>query len=131
MKFEKGFKIRSLDELYDLLPENELIITDILRQLIIETLPDYCKEKISYNVPFFSGRKSLCLVWPSTIPRSGFKQGVTLAFWYGHLLPDTDQYLEHGTNKQIYWKNYFKPEDIDQKAVIKVLKQAIELDRSW
>jgi hypothetical protein len=44
-------------DLYGLLPQNERIIVDVLRQLIIDHLPAYCKEKISYNVPFFMGKK--------------------------------------------------------------------------
>ena len=46
-------KIKTLVELFGILPEDERIIVDVLRQIIIETLPEYCKEKISYNVPFF------------------------------------------------------------------------------
>ena len=46
-------KITNLVDLFAILPENEKIIVDVLRQIIIENLPEYCKEKISYNVPFF------------------------------------------------------------------------------
>ncbi|MES2430543.1 MAG: hypothetical protein V4556_06365 [Bacteroidota bacterium] len=76
-------KIKSLIELFDLLLENERIIVEVLRQIIIENLPAYCKEKISYNVPFFYGKKGICIVWPATIPRGGIKKGVLLGFWYG------------------------------------------------
>jgi hypothetical protein len=44
-------KIKSLVQLYELLPENEKIIVDVLRHIVIDTLPRYCKEKISFNVP--------------------------------------------------------------------------------
>ena len=87
-----------------MLPENEKIITDILRQIIIENLPKEYKEKISYNVPFFYGRRGICIIWPSTIPRGGIKEGVLLGFWYGNQLNDVDNYLTHGTNKQIFTK---------------------------
>jgi len=46
-------KIKSILQLYEMLPEMELMIVDVLRSLVKDTLPDYCKEKISYNVPFF------------------------------------------------------------------------------
>ncbi len=94
------FKIHSLLQLYEILPEEERIITDLLRQMIIENLPATCKEKISYNVPFFYGNKGICIIWPSTIPRGGIKRGVLLGFWYGNKLNDEDSYLIHGTNKQ-------------------------------
>jgi hypothetical protein len=46
-------KIKSLLHLFEILPEEERIITDVVRQIILENLPPACKEKISYHVPFF------------------------------------------------------------------------------
>ena len=124
-------KIKSLTELFDKLPENEQIIVDVLRQIIIETLPNYYKEKISYNVPYFYGKKGICIVWPSAIPKGGIKEGVLLGFWYGNLLQDIDEYLTHGTNKRIFYKIYKSVEEIDQTAIIKLLNEAIEIDNNW
>ena len=124
-------KIKSLSQLYDLLPENELMTVDILRQLIIENLPAHCKEKISYNVPFFYGNKGICIIWPSSIPRGGIKSGVLLGFWYGHKLHDADNYLTQGTNKQIFYKIYNNVEEIDVTAILKLLKEAVKLDERW
>ncbi|MFZ1528436.1 MAG: DUF1801 domain-containing protein [Ferruginibacter sp.] len=121
-------KIKSILQLYELLPDHERILVDILRQVVKETLPAYCREKISYNVPFFYGNKSICLIWPSTVPRGGIKKGVMLSFWYGNRMKDADNYLTHGTNRQIFYKIYHSPEDIDIKAVIKLLKEAAALD---
>jgi len=124
-------KIKSLTELYDFLPENEMIIVDVLRSLIKDTLPDHCREKISYNVPFFYGKKGICIIWPSTIPRGGIKDGVLLGFWYGNRLSDEDHYLLHGTNKQIFYKIFKDPDQIDEKAIVKLLDEAIKLDEKW
>ncbi|HEX7905170.1 MAG TPA: hypothetical protein VF487_14965 [Chitinophagaceae bacterium] len=124
-------KIRSLLQLYELLPEQERIIVDVLRHLVKDNLPDYCKEKLSYNVPFFYGHKSICIIWPSTIPRGGIKKEVLLGFWYGNRLTDKDHYLLHGSNKQIFYKIYYDVEEIDQKPLIKLLKEAASLDRQW
>jgi hypothetical protein len=121
-------KIKSLIELFEILPENERIIVDVLRQIIIENLPAYCKEKISYNVPFFYGKKGICIVWPATVPRGGIKKGVLLGFWYGCKLRDVDNYLTHGTNKQIFYKIYHTPEEINEKAIKKLLKEAVAFD---
>jgi hypothetical protein len=121
-------KIKSLLYLFEILPENERIIVDVLRQIIIENLPSYCKEKISYNVPFFHGKKGICIIWPSTIPRGGIKEGVLLGFWYGNKLNDTDNYLTHGTNKQIFYKIFKSPEEIDENAIVKLLKEALRVD---
>ncbi len=131
MSRNPSYKIRSLVQLFDLLPENERIITDVLRQIILEHLPFTCKEKISYNVPFFYGNKGICIIWPSTIPRGGIKTGVLLGFWYGNKLNDVDHYLTHGTNKQIFYKIYTEPEEIDESAIVKLLKEAARIDGLW
>jgi hypothetical protein len=121
-------KINSLAQLYEILPEGERIMVDILRNIIIQNLPANHKEKISYNVPFFRGRKGICIIWPASIPRGGIKEGVLLGFWYGNKLIDEDNYLKHGTNKQVFYKIFLSPEDIDEKAIAKLLKEAILLD---
>jgi Domain of unknown function (DU1801) len=123
-------KIKNLLELFALLPEDERIIVDVLRQIIIEALPPYCKEKISYSVPFFYGNKGICIIWPAAIPRGGIKKGVLLGFWYGNKLKDVDNFLTHGTNKQIFYKIYLSPEEIDDKPIKKLLKEAIKLDKA-
>jgi len=124
-------KPKSILQLYELLPEDERLITDVLRQIINDSLPSYCKEKISYNVPFFYGNKGIAIVWPAAIPRGGIKKGVLLGFWYGNKLKDEDNYLKHGTNKQIFYKIFTDVEEIDERAIGKLLKEAVELDRSW
>ncbi len=124
-------KIRSLLQLFELLPEEERIITDVLRQIILEQLPAYGKEKISYNVPFFYGNKGICIIWPSTIPRGGIKDGVLLGFWYGNRLKDVDHYLTHGSNKQIFYRIFKQADEIDEAAIVKLLKEAVLLDEGW
>lgn len=129
MKQLSSIKIKSLLHLYEVLPDEERIITDVLRQIITEHLPANGKEKISYNVPFFYANKGICIVWPSTIPRGGIKKGVLLGFWYGNKLKDADRYLIHGSNKQIFYKIYYTAEEINEKAIVKLLKEAVEVDR--
>jgi hypothetical protein len=121
-------KVRNLVDLFAILPEDEKIMVGVLRQIIIETLPKSCREKISYNVPFFYGNKGICIIWPSTVPRGGIKKGVLLGFWYGHKLNDPDRFLSHGANKQIFYKVYHSPEEIDEKPIKKLLREAITLD---
>ncbi len=128
MKNDSYKKTKSILHLYELLPDEERIITDILRQIITENLPARCKEKISYNVPFFYGNKGICIIWPSSIPRGGIKKGVLLGFWYGNKLKDIDHYLIHGTNKQIFYKIFYTADDIDEDAIVKLLKEAVQLD---
>ncbi|MBC7935011.1 MAG: DUF1801 domain-containing protein [Rhizobacter sp.] len=122
---------KSLLHLLESLPQEQRVITDVLRQIIIETLPDYCKEKISYNVPFFYGNKSICLVWPAAVPGGGIKEGVMLAFWYGNRLPDKKKFLSQGTNKQIFYKIYTSAEQIEEIPLLHILKEAAQLDATF
>ena len=125
----KPFKINSLVQLFTILPESERIIVDVLRQIVIENLPSYCKEKMSFNVPFFYGKKGICIIWPSTIPRGGITEGVLLGFWQGNKLNDVDHYLTHGTNRKVFYKIYRSPEEIDEAAIVKLLKEAVRVDQ--
>ncbi|NOU46986.1 MAG: hypothetical protein HOO86_07995 [Bacteroidales bacterium] len=123
-------KIQSLSQLYEMLPEDERIIVDVLRQLVSVNLPKHCKEKISFNVPYFYGNKGICIIWPATIPGSGIKSGVFFGFWYGNKLIDEDNYLNHGTNKQIFYKIYQSVDEIDQEAILKLLKESVRIDEA-
>lgn len=124
-------KIKSITQLYDLLPENERILVDVLRGIIKETLPPSCKEKISFNVPYFYGRKGICIIWPATIPRGGIKQGVLLGFWYGNKLQDQKGYLQRGNNKQIFYRIYQSPEEINLEEIQELLREAMAVDSNW
>ena len=129
MKRISSIKIRSLIDLFDVLPEDQRIITDVLRQIILETLPSACKEKIAYNVPFFYGKRGICIIWPAAIPRGGIKEGVLLGFWQGNKLNDPDHYLTKGQNKKVYYKIFRSADEIDQPAIVQLLKEAVKADR--
>lgn len=102
----------------------------MLRRIVKEQLPGYCTEQLAWNVPIFKGNKSICIIWPASVPRGGVREGVLLGFWYGNRLDDVDQYLTHGTNKQVFYKVFRKPEEINRRAIVKLLKEAVKLDRS-
>ena len=131
MPLEPFVKIKSLSHLYEVLPADERLTVDVLRQIIIAHTPATCKEKIAYNVPYFYGNRGICIVYPAFIPRGGIKKGVLLGFWYGNRLKDADHYLTHGTNRQIFYKIYNSVDEIDEKAIVKLLKEAVRLDETW
>ena len=124
-------KIESYLDLFTILPKDERIMVDVLREIVRETLPSNCREKLSYNVPFFYGNKGICIIWPSAIPRGGIKKGVLFGFWYGNQLNDIDNFLTHGTNKQVFYKIYLTPEEIDDKPIRKLLKEAVRVDNTF
>lgn len=128
MKSDFPHKISSFVQLFELLPEDERILVDILRQIILDNLPTGFEEKIAYNVPFFYGKKGVCIIWPATIPRGGISEGVLLGFWQGNKLSDKEHYLTHGTNKKVFYKIFKKPEEVDEIKIVKLLKEAVEVD---
>jgi|GEM_PF-922492 len=118
-----------LIHLYEQLPEQQRMLTDVLRQLVREKLPPYCRETISRNVPFFKGHKGICIIWPAAIPRGGIHEGVLLGFWQGYRLRDEDHYLEHGSNRKIFYRIFRQVEEIDLHAIGKLVQEAVQLDR--
>ncbi len=131
MIFQNGIKFTSLVEFWEYLPEKERMLTDVLRQIVLKNLPTYCKEKLTYNVPYYYGKRRICLIWPATIPWGGFNRGVLLGFSQGNKLIDKDRYLTHGTNKQVYYKIFYSTDEIDPGAIISLLKEAIETDNRF
>ncbi len=128
MDFQKGIKFQSYVEFWDYLPEDERIIVDVLRQIVLSNLPANYKEKLSYNVPYFYGNRRICLIWPGSVPWGGIRSGVLFGFCQGNLLLDTENYLTHGTNKQVYYKIFHAVNEIDEAAIVKLLKEAVEVD---
>jgi len=129
MDFQKGIKFQSYVEFWDFLPENERIIVDVLRQIILENLPANCKEKLAYNVPYYYGNRRICLIWPGSIPWGGIRNGVLLGFCQGFLLADPEKYLRHGTNKQVFYQIYQSVGEINEHAIVSLLKEAVEIDQ--
>lgn len=122
-------KITSIVHLFDRLSENERVIVDVLRQIVIENLPAGCREKLAFNVPYFYGNRGICIIWPASIPRGGIKKGVLLGFWQGNKLTDEDGYLTHGTNKKVFYKIFKDADEIDETAIVKLLNEAARVDR--
>lgn len=131
MALKEKLNFRSWVELWEWLPEDQRIITDVLRQIVSASLPSYCTEKLTNNVPYFFGKRRICLIWPGAVPGGGIKKGVLFGFSYGNRLPDKDHYLDHGTNKRIFYKIYHNPDEIDADAVIRLLKEAVEIDKNF
>lgn len=122
-------KFNSILELYDFLPEDERIIVDVLREIVARYLPSSCKVKLSFNVPYFYGKRGICIIWPASVKGGGVKNGVLLGFIHGNKLHDEDQYLTRGTNKKIFYKIFLTPEQIDTSSVVKLLEEAVRVDR--
>ncbi|WP_159521817.1 DUF1801 domain-containing protein [Sunxiuqinia indica] len=122
------FKFKSIDEFLDFLPEHELRVVEALRQIIFDCIPN-CKEKLAYNVPFYSCRSNICFIWPSSIPWGNVqKDAVVLGFSKGSLLNDELNYLESNNRKKVRAKHFFSVVEIELDIVKTYLFEAHEID---
>lgn len=121
---------RNIDEFFDFLPEDELKMVQIFRKLVLDCLPA-STEKLSYNVPFYRINKNVCFIWPSSVlwgKTISFK-GVRFGFNSGFLLRDEINYLDKGTRKQVYWKDFTSINQEDLDILRTYLFEAAEIDR--
>jgi hypothetical protein len=127
----QNVSFKNVDEFLDYIPDNERKIVDFLRELITECIPE-CKEKLSYNVPYFSKHSRICFIWPASVPWGNVKMnGVLLGFCKGYLLQDEINYLEKGNRKQVYSKTFFEIEEIDADLLSAYLFEAVGVDEQF
>lgn len=119
---------QTIDEFFDYLPENERTVVEILREIVLDCMPN-CHERLSYNVPYYYLRSRICFIWPSSVTWGKVKlEGVQFGFCKGHLLNDEMDYLEKGNRKEVFVKTFFKPSDIDVDLLKAYLFEAIVVD---
>jgi len=122
-------KFRDIEEFLDFLPKEEFEITSYLMQIVANTIPIY-KEKLSYNVPYYYKNKSICFIWPASVlwGREKTYEGVRFGFTKGYLLRDELNYLDRGSQMQVYWKGFECVEDIDEDILKTYIYEAAEID---
>lgn len=120
---------RNLDEFLHFIPEDELKITLLLRKLIFSCLP-HVTEKLAYNVPYYKLNRNICFIWPASVlwGRKASYEGVRMGFTHGHLLTDENQYLEKGSRKQVYWKDYKTTAEIDTDLLRSFIFESAAID---
>jgi hypothetical protein len=125
----QNVSFKSVEEFLDFLPEDELKITEVLRELITNCIPDVT-EKLSYNVPYYKRKKNICFLWPASILWGKKKtyEGVRFGFVNGHLLNDDINYLNKGDRKQVYWKDFTSVTKMDLEILKTYLLDAVMLD---
>lgn len=129
--YQDGLSISSVDELADLLQGNERLIFDRLRSIVVGALEGYT-EKLSYNVPFYYGKRRICFIWPCSMPWGKVPDGkVRLGFTYGNLLMDDGSYLKADNRRQVMSIDFGELAEIDEELLISFLQEAMEVDRQW
>ena len=129
MAIMQQVSFNSIVEFFDFLPNGEREITLVLRDIILESIPEVT-ENLSYNVPFYKRHKSICFVWPSSVLWGNKKSydGVRLGFTNGHLIDDPLSYLDRGDRKQVSYRDFLRTDDINENLLRKYLLQAADID---
>lgn len=118
---------RNVEDLISFLPDDEAKIAVRLREIILECIPD-AKEKLSYNVPFYSRYTRICYIWPGSVPWGcKTKKGVDIGFCRGNLLSDAS-YLDKGNRKQVFTKTFYSTKEIDVEVLRQLLYEAVVVD---
>jgi len=128
VKFQE-VNFQDLEELYEFLPPGERNLVRYLREMIIDTIP-LVKEKLSWNVPFFSRRNTICFLWPASVPWGKVRNhgAVRLGFAKGYMMRDELGYLEKEGRRQVYCHDFSSPKDIDEAVLRTYLMEALRID---
>ncbi len=128
-----GLRFSSVAALLDFLPADERALTEQLRELIISEAPDL-KERLSFNVPFYKGRRDVCFIWPASVlwGRTKTYEGVRFGLSYGSLVPGCEPYLQRGDRKQVCWRDLHRLTSTDERMIRTVLRAgfAVDLERT-
>ena len=124
---EVSFK--SVEECLAYLPVHELALVTKLREVIFQAIPD-CHEKLAYNVPYYKRHANICFLWPASVLWGSKPQyeGVRLGFTKGFVLKDEAGYLDKGNRKEVAYKDFIHPDEIDELVLIPFLLQAADVD---
>lgn len=103
---------------------------EVLREFIITEAPDL-KERLSFNILAYKGRRDVCFIWPASVLRGGKKtcDGVRFGFSHADLLDDPSGYLERSSRKQVYWSDLTQFTRVDERMLRQLMRVAVERDR--
>lgn len=121
---------KSVDEFLDFLPEKELKIVELLRRIVLDCIPNV-DEKLTFNVPYFRRHSNICFIWPSSVLWGKKKtyDGVRFGFTSGYLIQDDINYLDKGTRKNVFWKDFSDISEIDIDLLKAYIYEAVIIDQ--
>ncbi len=127
-KSMQNVKFDSIDELLEFLPEDQLKLTEFLRKLIFQCVPEI-EEKLSFNVPFYRRNKGIFFIWPGAVSWGKVThEGVRLGFQQGYRMSDEIGYLDRGNRKQVFYRDFKRLQDIDVELLTAYLYEAVLAD---
>jgi hypothetical protein len=116
-------KFKSVNDFLESLPDHELELVEILRDLILESIPD-CKEKLAYNVPFYYRHSRVVFIWPASVPWGSIEIGVALGFCKGTQLFNLDTEEKRSIGRKVFMST----KDININEIRQLLYEAVLLD---
>ena len=105
----------------------------VLRELIKETALEL-KEKLSYNVPFYFGNKSIMYIWPGSVAWGEYaKPGVQIGFSKAYLMDDYSHFLEKGNRKQVCTKTFYNINQLEHsfETLVVFIRKALNIDQNF
>jgi hypothetical protein len=129
IKKKQEVKFKSVEEMLDTLPADELDITKLLQKIVRATIPGVT-EKLIYNAIYYQRHKNICFIWPASVLWGSRKtrDGVRFGFINGHQLQDEEGYLDKGERKQVYWKDFYALKDVDPGILQSLIMEATIID---
>lgn len=118
--------MKTFDDFYSEIGDNEKAIVDRLRAIVLEVNPNFI-EKISYGVPYYFLHTRVCFIWPASI-RPGPKSGVMLGFCQGHLMSNEHGILDRTNRKVVATLTFYDIHEIKPDIIRELLEEAIFID---
>ena len=127
---------KTFDEMFTILPREEQVIVQRLRNLIQECLPK-ATEKAFYDlgIPFFAHHRLICFIWPASIfwgPKRTLEtqkaKGTSLGFNQGNRMSNEDGALLAEGRKQVYVMYFHSAKEINDDQIRALLYEASMID---
>lgn len=128
----QNVSFKTVDELFDFLPEHELQLLKLLRNLVIDSVPGI-REKLSYNVPYYEKNRGMFFIWPASVlwGKQPTYKGVRFGFQQGYLMADETAYLDKGSRKQVFWKEFSHIKEVDIALLKAYIFEAVLIDEQF
>lgn len=120
------------------LPREERIISERLRNLILETDPKLV-EKYNYWVPYYVRNKMVCFIWPVSAANAPKAKNqklddtiVSLGFCYGNKLSNVQGLLLAEGRKQVHIIRFKSVKQLDklENQIREIVAEAVMLDEA-
>ena len=120
-------KHKDFDSFLDALTPAERNICLRLRELILGEFP-HLKETWAYGAPYYTGKRRICFIYPSSLPYSGLKTGVNWGFTQGHRLSNIPGALDLGDRKEVAYFAILNEKEFQESLFLEILHEAVLLD---